>query len=255
MIVGHELRCWFDTFLPWAEFSASMRSVALSVLPSSDWIPRLLEETAVETLLDFWAEVGAFGGRVCFAQDELMPFFCMCADPPRFGTRLGRYPEQLSRLPKCDSLLDLGCGVGLGTLEAARATGARRVRGVTLEPLEAWMAERRELPHDIERSREFEQFGDLAADFVAGNAADYRSPEKSDLIICNGLAGGRFLNSTEKIGGLLDGLECNLAKGGVVALANSFHQGNRSGVEKFVSLAVQRGWRVEGEWRNILMRR
>lgn len=255
MIVGHDLRCWFDTFLPWREFSRSLRSLAACVLPSPQWIPRLLDESSVDTLLDFWDEVGEFSGRVCFEDDELWSFFCACADPPRFGTRVGRYPEQLRRLPRVESLLDLGCGVGLGTLEAASATGASRVLGVTLEALEAWMGRNRVLPHDCRRSQEFERFSEIAAEFVAGDVLEFRADACYDIILCNGLAGGRFLNSPEGLERLLDVMDANLSPYGTIALANSFHPGYKKGVEDFIDLARRRGWRVEGDWRNLFINR
>lgn len=257
MIVGHDLRARFDTFLPWKEFSASLRGIARSFLPSPEWIPELLQENACDTLLDFWEEVGyPYLGRVAFAQEELMPFFCTCADPPRFGTRCGRYPEQLAALPRAASLLDLGCGIGLGTLETAKAVGATKaVLGITREPLEAWMAMKRRLPHDPERSREFEPFKNIKAEFRAGAAENFRSPDekKYELILCNGLAGGRFLHNNHQLDDLLTTLECTLAHNGTAALANHFHEGNRAGVEAFMKHAQMRGWHLQGTWQNLFL--
>ncbi len=253
MIVDHELRVRFDTFFPWREFSASLRGLARELLPSEEWTPRLLAENAVETALDFWEEVPEFCGQAVFTPEELLPFFCTCADPPRFGTRLGRYPEQLDILPQAKSLLDLGCGVGIGTLEAARKTGASRVLGVTLEPLEAWMATQRHLPHDPQRTREFQEFSDISAEFLAGDAAAFRpaNGERFELVICNGLAGGRFMNTPAQLEGFLDTLEVCTAPGGLVALANSFHPGHQKGVEELARRASARGWTVSGNWRQM----
>lgn len=255
MIVDHELRIRFDTFFPWAEFSHSLRSLAQAFLPSPAWTPRLLEESAVETALDFWEEVGDFCGRATFRQEELLPFFCACADPPRFGTRAGRYPDQLSSLPRADALLDLGCGIGLGTLEAARQCKATHVVGVTLEPLEAWMANRRTLPHDALRQQEFRRFQDIPAEFLAGEATSYRGKERFALILCNGLAGGRFLKRREQFLELLKTFDTNLQVGGMVALANSFHPGYRKSTEEFLQTAAELGWTVSGNWRNSRLQR
>ena len=255
MIVDHDLRVRFDTFLPWAEFSHSLRSLAQVVLPSPEWTPKLLEESAVETVLDFWEEVGDFCGHATFRQEELLPFFCACADPPRFGTRPGRYPEQLALLPRASSLLDLGCGIGLGTLEAAQKCGSSRVTGVTLEPLEAWMANQRRLPHDTARQQEFQAFQDIPSEFLAGDATMFRGKEPFAVILCNGLAGGRFLNRSEQFLELLKTFDENLQPNGVVALANSFHPGYRKSTEDFLQTAETHGWDVNGDWRNAQLKR
>lgn len=256
MIVGHDLRAWFDTFCPWSEFSASMRLLAMHCLPSQEWIPQSLLEPSFETLLDFWEDVELLVGQATIGtEDFLHRLLCECADPPRFGTRLGRYPEQLAIMGRAESLLDLGCGVGLGTLEAARATGAAEVTGVTLEPLEAWMATQRRLPHDLPRSREFAPFKDIHAKFLSGDATEYRGDHRVSLVICNGLAGGRFLKSTPRMKALLETVDANLLPGGRALLANSFHQGFRKSTEDFMQIAAEAGWKVDGDWRCLALAR
>ena len=258
MIVTPELRGWVESFLPWRDFARSLRGVARAMLPDESWVPQLLQDDALPSLPEFWEELPEYLGRVEFALEELLPFFCACADPPRFGTDVGRYPEQLAALrerPLAPSgrLLDLGCGVGLGTLEAVAALGLSSGVGVTVEPLEAWMAQRRWLPHDVARSRHFAKFSQVPAHFVAGDVLEYSGEGGFAVILCNGLAGGRFLQSEAALQKLLAVFQAQLVPGGVAALANAFHEGQRPHVERLLALARAQGWQVAGSWRNAVI--
>ena len=255
MIPTRELRMRLESFLPWEEFAASLRNVARAILPGPSWVPGLLSPGSLETILDFWEELGdPFRGRCAFPPAEFPLLLCACADPPRFGTRPGRYPRQLDGLPPADSLLDLGCGVGLGTLEAAQRLKAKRLcMGLTKEPLEAWMATRRRLPHDPGRGALFATYQGIPATFLAGDSLEFRLEHPVGCILCNGLAGGRFLHAPAQLEALLDTLEANLSPGGVAALANAFHTGWQASVEEFARRAGRRGWEVRGEWRNLFL--
>ena len=260
MIISPELRGRVETFLPWAEFAWSLRAVARSFLPSVAWVPRLLQDGALESILEFWEELPEYCGRTTFGAEELLPLFCACADPPRFGTDVGRYPEQLVALrdvvpPGGGRLLDLGCGVGLGTLEAIAELGLAGGVGVTLEPLEAWMAATRQLPHDTVRNRQFAQYAEVSAQFISGDVLEWRGEGDFAVILCNGLAGGRFFSREEQIRRLLEIFEERLAPGGVIALANAFHEGQRVYVERLFTLACQQGWEVSGTWQNAILRK
>jgi len=256
MIVTPELRGWVESFLPWRDFARSLRGVARAFLPDASWVPQLLQDDALPSLPEFWEELPEYLGRVEFALDELLPFFCACADPPRFGTDVGRYPEQLAALKTLapsGRLLDLGCGVGLGTLEAVAALGLSSGVGVTVEPLEAWMANRREVPHDAERTRHFADYENIPARFFAGDIREYQGEGGFAVILCNGLAGGRFLQSDAEFRRLLAVFQAQLVPGGVVALANAFHEGRRPQVERLLALARTQGWQVAGSWRNAVI--
>lgn len=260
MIVSPEIRGRVDTFLPWREFARSLRSVARAFLPSEEWIPRLLQDNALESLLEFWEELPEYCGRGNFQEGELTALFCACADPPRFGTEAGRYPQQLDglrqmKLPLGGRLLDLGCGVGLGTLEAIAELGLASGVGVTQEPLEAWMATTRQLPHDPVRSRQFARFAEVSAQFVAGDVLEWRGEGGFAVILCNGLAGGRFLSQNEQLRKLLKVFEAQLAHGGIVGMANAFHEGQRCAVERLLALAQEEGWQIVGTWQNAVMTR
>ncbi|MGN0866834.1 MAG: SAM-dependent methyltransferase [Oligosphaeraceae bacterium] len=254
MIPTRELRMRLESFLPWVDFAASLRNVARAVLPSPEWVPRLLSPGSLDTILEFWEELGEpFRGRCAFSEEEVPALLCACADPPRFGTRPGRYPRQLCHLPPAQRLLDLGCGVGLGTWEAALHVGAREILGVTQEPLEAWMATRQRLPHDPQREGFFPPEPAIRARFLAGDCLRFRGEAPVEVILCNGLAGGRFLHRPEQLEALLDTLEANLSPGGVAALANAFHTGWQASVEELARRARRRGWEVQGEWQNLFL--
>ncbi len=255
MIPTRELRMRLESFLPWEEFAASLRNVARALLPSPEWVPRLLFPGALDTILEFWEELGdPFRGRCAFPAEEMPVLLCACADPPRFGTRRGRYPRQFCRLPPAKRLLDLGCGVGLGTWEAALHCGVQEILGVTQEPLEAWMATCQRLPHAPRRESEFPHAPSVQARFLAGDALHFRGEAPADLLLCNGLAGGRFLHRPEHLEALLDTLEANLIPGGVAALANAFHTGWQASGEELARRARQRGWEVQGDWQNLFLR-
>lgn len=278
LIVTPELRGVYETFLPVTEFLADLARLARTRLPGPEWLPRLLRETAASaggccggrtpefpSLPDLWRTLPAeLAGRVTFAEADLEALWRALANPARFGTGFGRYPEQLrqirdwaARLPRPSAspeaeplrLLDLGCGTGEGTAEAAGALAAAAGRpvaavGVTLEPLEVAMAEER-LPHLLAAA---DPEGRCGFCFVAGDACAV--PETVggpfDLILANGLVGGRFLDGDAGVRRFLGECARLLASGGRVGLAQRFHGGHQAAVARVAKLARERGWRVAG---------
>ena len=260
VIADAALRGRMDCFMPWEAIRSALAALGRTYLPEPQWLPQLLAPRMLENICDFWAELPQFSGRLTFRREELLPLFCAMADPPRYGTGCGRYPEQLASLRGCGrqfrTMVDLGCGVGLGTLELSRALGIDRTVGVTLEPLEAWMARQRLLPHDPVRQRQFAPFSAVSAQFRCGDVLDgLKGVEKCDLLICNGLAGGRFMERTEQLRRFVAVWGELLQPSGVAALANAFHAGCRSGVERLVSVAAACGWSCCGSWRNLFFSR
>lgn len=278
-IVDPPLRGWVETFLPWREFASSLRRLGRAFLPDPEWLPLILQSEDQDTpfvkqnisplsLLEFWPGLPKeFKGKLCFSPEELLPFFCALADPPRYGTVPGRYPEQIHafqrllnsrKYPQPIRLLDLGCGVALGSLElleTARACGFNNARltGMTAQPLEVWMARQRKIPHDTPREKLFQtRFAELQGTFLAGQVQKFQLPEKYDFIFCNGLAGGQFLQYDRDIMAFLDCCRQHLVPCGCVLLANHFHEGCRPGVDRLLKLAQQNGWQREGTWQNLL---
>ena len=251
---------------PFNEFKHSLITIGEQILESPDWVPNILRSNDILSLPDFWAMLpDAFAGRVTFAEDELFPLFCAIAVPSRFGTSDNRYPAQLQHIGdfvkrtgqgRAVRILDLGCGVGLGTYELAQiaaAVGGTAV-GVTSEHLEVWMASHRRLPHDAARERLFRRYPeDLSVTFSYGFAESYRDGSQYDVIVCNGLAGGRFLNAAPQLTAFLQTCDTLLAPHGRVFAANRFHEGERPGVERLRAIARQSGWSVEGHWQSLVL--
>ena len=265
-VVSPDMRGFYEKFLPFNEFKHSLVTIGEQILESSDWVPNILRSNDILSLPDFWAMLpDAFAGRVTFAEDELFPLFCAIADPSRFGTSDNRYPAQLRQIGdfvkrtgqvRAVRILDLGCGVGLGTYELAQiaaAVGGTAV-GVTSEHLEVWMASHRRLPHDAARERLFRRYPeDLPVTFNVGFAESYRDGSMYDVIVCNGLAGGRFLNTAPQLTAFLQTCDTLLAPHGRMFAANRFHEGERPGVERLRAIARQSGWSVEGHWQSLVL--
>ena len=265
-IVSPEMRGFYEKFLPFNEFKHSLITIGEQILESPDWVPNILRSNDILSLPDFWAMLpDAFAGRVTFAEDELFPLFCAIADPSRFGTSDNRYPAQLRQIGdfvkrtgqgRVVRILDLGCGIGLGTYELAQiaaAVGGSAV-GVTSEHLEVWMASHRRLPHDAARERLFRRYPeDLPITFSYGFAESYRDGSQYDVIVCNGLAGGRFLNAAPQLTAFLQTCDTLLAPHGRMFAANRFHEGERPGVERLRAIARQSGWSVEGHWQSLVL--
>ncbi len=263
-VVSPEMRGFYDKFLPFNEFKHSLITIGEQILESPDWVPNILRSNDILSLPDFWAMLpDAFAGRVTFAEDELFPLFCAIADPSRFGTSDNRYPAQLQQIGdfvkrteqgRAVRILDLGCGVGLGTYELAQIAVGGSAVGVTSEHLEVWMASHRRLPHDAARERLFRRYPvDLPVTFSYGFAESYRDGSQYDVIVCNGLAGGRFLNAAPQLTAFLQTCDTLLAPHGRMFAANRFHEGERSGVERLRVIARQSGWSVEGHWQSLVL--
>ena len=175
-ILTPELRARYEAWLPLAEFLRTLRAIGRAFLPEHDWLPHPLQRPPWPSLPDFWATLPhPFPARLDFTPQELLPLFCAIADPPRFGSNDGRYPRQ-RRLLECLlpdfagvplRILDIGCGIGLNTLETARLAVELsfclrlEVTGVTSEPLEVWMANQRRVPHDPAREHRFHSYREL----------------------------------------------------------------------------------------------
>ena len=261
MIVPPELRWRLDTFVPWSEIRAALAMLARKALPSPEWLPRILRHGAVESVVEWWEELPDFAGRLALKEDEVLPCLCACADPPRYGTTLGRYPDQLKALETLatpgGTLLDLGCGIGLGTLEAAGRLKCRKCLGVTLEPLEAWMANSRTLPHDPVRTAFFVGLADRCdAVFLPGDAVRFSCGSVFDIVMCNGFAGGRFLQEEERMTAFVRNAIALMAPGALLAMANSFHPGQLDSVRRLACIAQEAGLApISLEWRNLLFRK
>lgn len=265
LIVSPELRGIYDKWLPFDEFASGLSSIARLWLPSEEWLPLPLRRKIYLSLPDFWAAMPArFASRLTFSPEELLPLFCAMADPPRFGTDSGRYPEQLRCLEALSlsnaplTLLDIGCGVGLNTLEIALHLSRHhnlRVLGLTAEWLEVWMARTKTLPHSPKRQETLRAFpNSLPVSFNFGLADNFNAPP-ADVIVCNGLLGGRFFHSHENYAGFLHSCRRCLAPNGTVFIANRFHEGMRHNLLTFMKVASDAGFTVTtGNWHSFSLR-
>ncbi|MCC6227565.1 MAG: hypothetical protein IT195_14330 [Microthrixaceae bacterium] len=277
----------FEQYLPLHEWLRDMRCLALRCLPSPAWLPaplaavrgRDLHAPATDglpyaALPDLWnALPPRFAGRVTFSEAEFLPLLCALADPPRFGTDFGRYPEQLTwlrehaarhRAPAPLRLVDLGCGTGQGTWEAAAVVAAAAdttvvASGLTREPLEAWMAAQRCLPHDPERSARYRDWPGandrrLHVQFAVGDAGAVPLAAGADVLLANGLVGGAFLNRPAAFRSFLAEVQRLAAPDAVLLCANRFHDGRRAALDMFCACARDCGWRVAGSPGSLVLR-
>ena len=244
LIMTPEIRGTYNEWLPMDAFCRSLCGICRAYLPEESWMPLPLRKATYQSLPDFWAAMPiAFDGKVCFSEKDLLPLVCAMADPPRFGTTAGRYPEELDylRLVVRDGMavLDVGCGVGVNTLEMASALKSAVFTGITPEPLEVWMAENRRIPHDLHRQAMMNRF-DGSAVFRRGTAEEFSG--EYDVIVCNGLVGGRFFCAESQYSAFLLSCKTSLRPGGRVLIADRFHEGSLRNLERFREIAVASGF-------------
>ena len=252
LVVSPELRGLYEAWLPLDEFLSSLRNIARAFLPDCNWLPFPLRVKSHASLPDLWADLPRWlGGKVLVNEDELLPLLCALAEPRSFGTSCGRYERQLSQLEqyawKGCRILDIGCGVGINTLEIAHALEgfSPEVTGLTSEWLEVWMAQNRRIPHDAKRQT---QFPEANASFIQGDAEHFH--QQADIIVANGLIGGRFLCRNAQFASFLDCCKASGAK--LLCAANHFHQGRLPAIQRFTALAQKRGWNIQGTPGNLI---
>ena len=252
-MISPALRGRYEEWLPIKEYMASIGNVARALLPGEDWLPYPLRKVRHLSLPDLWADLPSWlGGKVLVEDTELLPLLCAMAEPRSFGTSAGRYAAQLSQLRKhawqnC-RILDIGCGIGINTLEIAFALRnlTPQVTGLTSEWLEVWMAQNKRIPHDAERET---QFPKCNATFLQGNAENFDF--KADIITANGIIGGRFLCKSTQYVRFLDCCEASGAK--LLFASNHFHQGRNPALMRFVKIAAKRKWIAHGTMENLML--
>ncbi len=287
-----EIRQNYEKYLPVAEYLQDLATLVLPRLPHPSWLPVVLKRSLAlsyvgaaglpASLPDLWSLLPPrFAGRLSWADGDLLPLACAIAAPLKFGSRTGRYPEQTQYLVEWlrqsnRSLLvvDYGCGTGQGTYEiaalVARSGRPGRVIGVTPEPLEAWMALNRGLPHlDMARptdpvnkpiagksSISITDTPSRATDagtndgfafpvptstvpilFAAGDIRNFALSRRADVILCNGLIGGPALNDDRTLKHIWVRIQDQLADNGIFVIGSRFHAGCTPRIERFIAAA------------------
>jgi SAM-dependent methyltransferase len=287
LVISPDLRAAYERDLPVAAFCRDLARVARACLPHPSWVPDVLRVAArapctcggdspgiapdaPASVPDLWARLpDSMAGRVDYRDDEWVPLFCALADPSRFGTSPDRYPDQDAWIgdrlaatgPDRRAILDLGCGVGLGTWALARravrqALTPCRVTGITRQPLEAWMAAHRHLPHDPIRERDYPGAEEtVPVDFIAADVRQVPLRGAYPVVVCNGLVGGEWLHRDTDVLRLLAELRRLLAPDGAVCLANRFHDGRLPVLHRVMATAADHGWHVSGTPRNLVLAR
>ena len=258
LIITPELRASYEMWLPVREFLHDLKAIGRAWLTYEAFFPLPFRHEIYLSLPDLWAALPpSLEGKICFSPQELLAFFCALADPPRFGTICGRYNDELAIIKSLARpnmrVLDVACGVGLNTLEIASASGAETI-GITSEWLEVWMATHRRLPHDPLREKDMQRFPrDLNVRYQQGRAERFAFEKPFDLIICNGLVGGRFFHDEMQYTAFLSSCRNALVPDGKILLANHFHEGSKPDVECFMRYVSQAGFTLQGDWHLMIL--
>lgn len=280
LIITPEIRYQSEHYLPFAE----IRQVFYQLYRQTLSYAPILSSTPFQHALS-WADCfAAFPAwlhdcanpavlleRLLYDQQLLARFLFFSFLPCRFnGAGFGRYPEQLawlqqhlSRHPAPLRILDAACGNGAGTWELAEllATDGWQpneviLEGWTLEPLEVWAAQHQRLPHDAVREAQYrrrvqpllQQGWGTQVTFQVVDLLDNRSYRHGfNLILCNGLLGGPIINRVQELQQVLGRLASFLLPGGVLLLADRFHDGWKQEVprELLVRLLHTAGLRTQ----------
>jgi len=217
--------------------------------------------------LQFSANPARLLERLLEDQQLLARFLFFSFLPGRFnGTGFGRYPDQLTWLHAwlvnrdADTLriLDAACGSGEGTWELLElvAESGDLIEGWTIEPLEVWTAQNQLLPHDPERERIYQHRVQPLLEQGCGERISFRAvdllegsinSERFDLILCNGLLGGPIIHQPHQLRQVIALLARRLLSGGVLVVADRFHNGWKKQVPQnvIVGLLHDAGLEVE----------
>ena len=254
MALTNEIRSNYERYFPVTEFFGELRTVFNSILPDASWIPLVLKNRACRSLPDFWKQLPAhLAGKVTWEHGELLPLACALASPRKNGCHAGRYPEQLAYLREWVTTkkrvsidtIDYACSTGQGTYDVAglldHYVEHGRAIGVTREPLEAWMARNRCLPHLEGCDGPLLQYSfpppsqKLQVSFVAGDIRESCIRGMVDLIVCNGLIGGPNQDNDTQFVTLWRMVESQLKPGGILMVGNRFHDGFKQKETRFLN--------------------
>ena len=261
LALTHEMRAVTNLYLPMAEVRRAFNRffpLALRYPPSPTFCPINSAPTWLDALQRMQPCVSSPNPATLLhrlLQDESFrtAFLFTLFLPKRHGGNFCRYPGQTAFVRKWleerrqhpdQSLrcLDAACGTGETTyelalflLESGFPPESFEVHGATIEPLELFAAAHIYFPHDPKKQAAYRSSTEPL--FTAGSRGmisfileDITLPSREneegyDLILCNGLLGGPFVNTQQQLTTIAAALTGRLKPGGILLAADSFHQG------------------------------
>ena len=261
LAVTGEMRTVTDLYLPMSEVKNTFDrffSLALKYQPPISFCPIRTAPTWLDALQRMQPCVSSSDPAALLhrlVQDESFrtAFLFTLFLPKRHGGNFCRYPGQTAfirkwledrrQLPgKSLRCLDAACGTGETTYELALLlkesglpSGSFDIHGSTIEPLELFAAAHIYFPHDTKKQAAYRSsteplFSTGVSERISFIQEDITLPAREneegyDLILCNGLLGGPFVNTHQKLKTTVAALAGRLNPGGILLAADSFHQG------------------------------
>ena len=227
-------RIEWERYLPVTLYMEDLYHLSKAIVPEAS-IPLVIHQHKFRSIVDLWHILPAnFQGAFTLDTENLERLLLALSSPAKFGTRLNRYPQQLnwlkenaSLIPDQLSVIDYACGTGQGTYEIAELLKClgktASVTGLTIEVLDLWMAENKSVPH-LDMYEEYTYTDtDCEPQFMCGDINSYSSKLHFQLILCNGLIGGPFLNQDEDYLQLWKKINEQTEKNSLFITGHSFH--------------------------------
>ncbi len=253
LILTDEIRYNYQNYLPVEEYLSDLKTVFLKSFSNPILIPRSISNHTYKSIPDFWCTLpNEFKGNIIWKSNQLLNLACAIASPAKFGSKPNRYPEQhhyiLEWLMQTENPfmtgVEYGCSTGYGTYELAlllkQSEKKGMVLGVTVEPLEIWMALNKYLPYRDHCQNHSYPSNDLYDEnstfFVVGDFRNFNLKRKTDFLVINGLVGGPAFNSPKEMTNLWLKLQSELKSKGLLVVGNYFHDGYRSFHDTFCEI-------------------
>ena len=238
---SHEIA---ERFLKIEDYMADLKGLYSIAWPKA--YPSILSHHSFRSFLDYFQYLPeSFLNVIQLQKDNLFELACAFASPPQYGSKAGRYPEQMDYLKSLKftdkiAIRDYGCGTGQGTYELAEILEKQNIKfqleGITFEALEVWMAVNRCLPHCDLPDYHFPECNSQV-DIHQGDIINDAFRQPVDIIIINGLIGGPILNRDSDYQKVLERLTHELKEHGTVLIADSFHDGYKNNRQQFRQIA------------------